>query len=67
MSKGAVMSFHSMPNPTEEDLQDPEFEAVWQVVKKWDINVPDYYEGYCGGNGSHVMLLLIALRKARVL
>ncbi len=61
------MSLGAMPHPTEDDLHDPEFEALWQVVKTWDINVPKYYGGYCGGNGAHVMLLLTALREARVL
>ena len=48
----------NMPNPTEADLNDPVFEAIWQVIKSWDIKVPEYYDGYCGGNGSHVMLIL---------
>lgn len=53
-----------MPNPTAEDLQyDPQFEAIWQVIKSWDVNVPEYYYGYCGANGSHVMLILNALRE----
>lgn len=26
------------PEPTEKDLQNPEFEAVWQAIKAWDIN-----------------------------
>ncbi len=60
-----LRGFRSLPNPTDSDLQDAEFEVLWQVVKKWDINVPEYYDGYCGGNGSHVMLLLTALRETR--
>jgi len=57
--------FNAMPNPTETDLVDPEFEAIWQTIKRWDVNVPDCYAGYCGANGSHVMLILNALRAAR--
>lgn len=41
-----------MPNPTEQDLIDPVFNAIWNVTKTWDVNAPEYYEGYCGLNGS---------------
>jgi len=57
-------SFDVMPDPTAEDLADPIFEAVWQAIKSWDVNVPTHYAGYCGANGSHVMLILAALRRA---
>lgn len=50
-----------MPSPTEEQIASPEFQALWEVIKSWDINVPEFYKGYCGANGSHVMLLLGAL------
>jgi hypothetical protein len=50
-----------MPEPTPEQLESPEFEAIWQVIKKWDVNVPEYYAGYCGATGSHVALILNAL------
>jgi len=52
-----------MPNPTEADLKDPLFEAIWSVTKKWDVNAPEFYSGYCGLNGSHVMVILNAIRK----
>lgn len=58
--------FHEMPNPTETDLADPVFESIWQVIKSWDVNVPDYYSGYCGASGSHVMLILNALRAKEI-
>jgi len=54
-----------MPNPTPEDLASPEFQAIWSVIKSWDVNVPDYYEGYMGANGSHVKLILEALETQR--
>jgi hypothetical protein len=56
-----------MPNPTEADLESPEFEAIWQTIKSWDVNVPEFYNGYCGANGSHVMLVLNALREKGLL
>lgn len=52
----------ALPNPTEADLKSPVFNALWEVVKTWDVNVPEYYAGYCGANGSHVKLLLNALQ-----
>jgi hypothetical protein len=51
-----------MPNPTPADLADPVFEAIWQAIKTWDVNSPAHYVGYCGANGSHVMLILAAIR-----
>lgn len=51
-----------MPNPDEHDLSDSLFEAIWQVTKTLDVNAPEYYVGYCGMNGSHVMLILNAVR-----
>lgn len=52
---------NDMPNPTEEQLESPEFAAIWHVIKTWDVSVPELYEGYCGANGSHVALLLNGL------
>lgn len=53
-----------MPNPMPMDLVDPMFNAIWNATKTWDVNVPAHYVGYCGMNGSHVMLILNALRAA---
>ena len=58
-----IMDKKDMPNPTNEDLEDPKFNVIWDVIKSWDVEVPEYYSGYCGSNGSHVMLILEALRK----
>lgn len=60
-----IVGVTKMPNPTEEDLNDPMFEAIWQTIKGWDVNVPDYYSGYCGASGSHVMLILKAIRSLK--
>lgn len=56
------MFFKDMPNPSDEEISSAEFDALWDVVKKWDVNVPEYYHGYCGANGSHVKLLLDAIK-----
>ena len=53
------------PDPTPEMLSDPEFEAIWQAIKTWDINVPRAYQGYCGATGNHVRAILDGLRRAR--
>ena len=49
------------PDPTPEMLTDPRFNAIWNVIKRWDINVPDAYSGYMGATGNHVRAILDAL------
>ncbi len=51
----------AMPNPTPEMLDDPRFEVIFQTIKDWDVNVPEYYGGYCGANGSHAAMIFNAL------
>lgn len=51
-----------MPNPTDDDLNDPVFNAIFDVIKSWDVNSPQHYHGYCSANGSHAKLILDALR-----
>jgi hypothetical protein len=63
-----TVPFHktnAWPDPTPEMLASPEFEAIWQCIKRWDINVPDAYSGYCGASGNHVRAILDALSGAR--
>ena len=48
-------------DPTPEQLQSPVFEAIWQTIKTWDINVPKHYHGYCGATGNHVAAIMNAL------
>lgn len=62
MSDLVIVSKSEMPNPSEADLTDPLFNAIWEVTKTWDVNAPEYYDGYCGLNGSHVMIILNAIR-----
>jgi methionine synthase I (cobalamin-dependent) len=42
-------------------LASPEFNAVWNCIKDWDISVPQAYGGYCGATGNHVRAILDAL------
>ena len=51
------------PDPTPEMLETPEFNAIWECIKYWDINVPGAYRGYCGATGNHVRAILDALEK----
>ena len=51
------------PDPTPAMLDTPEFNAIWECIKYWDINVPGVYRGYCGATGNHVRAILDALKK----
>lgn len=59
---GQSRTFARMPNPTPMDLVDPLFNIIWSATKTWDVNAPEFYDGYCGMNGSHVMLIVQAIR-----
>lgn len=51
-------------DPTPQILNDPLFDAVWERIKGWDINVPGIYTGYTGATGNHVRAILDAVRAA---
>lgn len=51
----------SLPNPSEKEMNTQLFNKIFEVIKDWDINAPDYYSGYMSGNGSHVKLLMDAI------
>ena len=53
-----------MPSPSQEEMDSELFNAIWKIVKDWDIGDPNYYTGYTGGNGSHVKILLDAIKPA---
>lgn len=48
-------------SPSDEMMKNPIFNAVWQVIKTWDVAVPEAYSGYCNANGNHVMAIVIGL------
>jgi hypothetical protein len=50
-------------SPTETELTDPLFDAIWETIKTWDINVPGVYNGYCSATGNHVKAILDAIKK----
>ena len=43
-----------------------EFEALWEVMKGWDIGAKEYYSGHTGCMGNHIMIVLKALSKENV-
>ena len=49
------------PDPTEDELSSLWFNQIWNVIKTWDINVPEAYNGYCAATGNHVVAILHAL------
>lgn len=54
------------PDPTPDMLESVEFDAIWNCIKTWDINVPEVDgELYAGANGSHVRAILDALDKIK--
>jgi len=55
------------PDPTPEMMKSLEFNAIWDLIKNWDINVPEVDgEGvYSGATGNHVRAIIDAIRKAR--
>lgn len=53
-----------MPSPSADEMQTELFNQIFEVIKDWDINVPEYYSGYTSGNGSHVKLLLDVIKPA---
>jgi hypothetical protein len=52
-----------MTEPTKSDLESPEFNAVWDAIKKWDIDRGiDGYGSRAGATDTDVMTILEALR-----
>ena len=50
-------------DPTEADLADPVFNAIWGVIKTWDVSTEN--NGlYSGATGTDVMMILDAIRAA---
>lgn len=55
-----------MSEPTKEDLLDPMFEAIWDVIKLWDISRQpaqvSRHRLYSGATGTDVMAILEVIR-----
>jgi len=50
-------------NPTCFEVASPLFNAIWGVIKKWDIGVDDEYAGYCNATGNHVCAIMDAVEE----
>ena len=50
--------------PTAEMLTDPVWNAIWNEIKEWDINVPAHYVGYCRAEGNHVTAIYKVVTRA---
>jgi len=56
-------------DPLPEELNTPEFNAVWDCIKHWDVGLPfditiDGGQMYSGATGNHVVAIIDALRQA---
>ena len=47
--------------PTPQDLVSPQFNAVWNAIKGWDIERSEG-EGYANATGTDVMIVLNSLK-----
>jgi len=54
--------FLTLDSPTEEDLKSEIFNAIFDVIKHWDIGIDGNKYGYSSGNGSHAKLILDKLK-----
>jgi len=53
------------PDPTEDMLKSPLFDAIWQTIKTWDINVPkiDGHGLYSRATGNHVRAIMDTIHR----
>ena len=50
-------------DPTEAMLQDPLWNASFNEIRDWDVNVPSEYGGYCACTGNHATAIFLAIQK----
>jgi hypothetical protein len=53
--------------PTQKDLNSPEFDAIWDVIKGWDIDRTGSKQRWAGATGTDVMIIIKALREKDLL
>ena len=63
MIKEQLDRFFEWSGPTEEMLNDTLFNAIWNAIKTWDINVPEIYNGYTGAMGNHARIIYDSIMK----
>jgi hypothetical protein len=60
---GMVPATFHYQDPTPEMQCDALWNAIWDEIKTWDINVPTEYVGYTGATGNHVTAIYLAVRE----
>jgi hypothetical protein len=50
-------------DPTPEMLNDPLWNAIYNEIHDWDINVPSEYGGYCSSTGNHATAIYNAIKR----
>jgi len=58
---------NNWPDPTPEMMESQEFNAIWKLIKTWDICVPEI-DGdgvYSGATGNHVRAIIDAIKNSR--
>ena len=56
-----IKSFNKLEEPRAEDLKSPLFEAIWQAIKRWDIE-REYGQGRAGATGTDVKIIMNAIK-----
>lgn len=47
-----------MPMPTDEDMRNPLFDPIWNVLSGNRLECPEYYEGWQVATGCHVKIII---------
>ena len=66
-NKEDVVKMMEMRDPTAEEIETPEFNAVWDCIKGWDISEDELWSVgmvRTRAEGPHVVAILDALREA---
>ncbi len=58
---GMLPATFNYSDPTPEMQIDALWNAIWNEIKTWDINVPTEYRGYSGATGNHVTAIYLAI------
>lgn len=62
----------TLRDPKTEELDTPEFNAVWNLIKDWDIGLPQDYDDktghqlYSGATSNHVVAILDVIREVLI-
>lgn len=54
-----------MPKPTEADMDDPWFDAIWKAIIGRKLECPEYYEGWQIATGEHVKVITNMIKEVK--